>query len=175
MKKWYILGISLVCALGLVGLGFALSNQQSDVKTNKNESTSHDDHDGHDHATHDHHDQDMEAKDSTDHQGSLAPGRYIEFSKDELSNVDYDKTILFFHAPWCVECRGFENAIKSGDIPDGAQILKVDYDSSMDLRKQYGVTIQSTFVRVGGEGSRQKLWVGYGKDKSVDEIIRNTQ
>lgn len=104
-----------------------------------------------------------------------APGRYADYSAAAVADECYTDTILFFHAPWCPECRGFEEAIKSGEVPDGAQILKVDYDSATDLRKQHEVTIQSTFVRVDPAGERVKLWSGYGKDKSVDAILENTK
>ena len=104
-----------------------------------------------------------------------APGRYTDSSAAAVADECYTDTILFFHAPWCPECRGFEEAIKSGEVPDGAQILKVDYDSATDLRKQHGVTIQSTFVRVDPAGETVKLWSGYGQDKSVDAILENTQ
>lgn len=107
--------------------------------------------------------------------GSLATGRYAGYSEQERARENYSSTILFFYAPWCVECRGFEKAINDSEIPDGVQILKVDYDSSKELRKQYGVTIQSTFVRVSSAGEKQTVWVGYGKDKTVDAIIKNTQ
>jgi hypothetical protein len=104
-----------------------------------------------------------------------ATGRYADYSAAAVADGCYTDTILFFHAPWCPECRGFEEAIKAGEVPEGAQILKVDYDSATDLRKQHGVTIQSTFVRVDPAGETVKLWSGYGKDKSVDAILENTQ
>ena len=103
------------------------------------------------------------------------PGRYADYSAEAAADVCYTDTILFFHAPWCPECRGFEKAIESGTVPDGAQILKVDYDSATDLRKKYEVTIQSTFVRVDATGKRIKLWSGYGQDKSVDAILEHTR
>ena len=104
-----------------------------------------------------------------------ATGRYTDYSEAAVADGCYTDTILFFHAPWCPECRGFEEAIKSGEVPEGAQILKVDYDSETDLRKQHEVTIQSTFVRVDPAGKTVKLWSGYGQDKSVDAILENTQ
>ena len=103
------------------------------------------------------------------------PGRYADYTAEAAADVCYTDTILFFHAPWCPECRGFEEAIESGTVPDGAQILKVDYDSATDLRKKYEVTIQSTFVRIDATGKRIKLWSGYGQDKSVDAILEHTR
>jgi hypothetical protein len=106
---------------------------------------------------------------------STCEGRYAEYSAAAVADECYTDTILFFHASWCPECRGFEEAIKGGTVPDGAQILKVDYDSATDLRKKHEVTIQSTFVRVDSSGERVKLWSGYGQDKSVDAVLENTK
>ena len=103
----------------------------------------------------------------------LPSGRYTAYTSTALAENNYTKTILFFHAPWCPECRAFEQAIKSSSIPDGVQILKVDYDSSSDLKSKYGVTLQSTFVSVDESGQKIASWVGYGKDKSVESILSN--
>lgn len=104
-----------------------------------------------------------------------SPGRYKEYASADIGAEGYDATILFFHAPWCPECRGFDQAINKGDVPAGIQILKIDYDSSQELKKKYGVTIQSTFVRVDADGDKQRLWTGYGKNKSIDAILENTK
>lgn len=104
-----------------------------------------------------------------------SPGRFIEYSSDALSAPEYSTTILFFYAGWCPECRGFEKAINAGTIPTSTQILRVDYDNSSDLKQKYGVTIQSTFVRIKSDGALQAKWVGYGRDKSIQTILDNTQ
>lgn len=103
----------------------------------------------------------------------LAAGRYTDYSADAVAVAGYDTTVLFFHASWCPECRAFEQAINDSTIPGGVQILKVDYDSSVDLRQEYGVTLQSTFVSVTDDGTEVSQWVGYGKDKSVEAILEN--
>lgn len=100
-----------------------------------------------------------------------APGSYRDYSQDLVADPAYDTTILFFHASWCPECRAFDESIRSGSIPGGVQILKVDYDSETDLKQRYGVTIQSTFVKVGPDGEEISSWVGYGKDRSIDTIL----
>jgi len=103
-----------------------------------------------------------------------AQGRYIEYANDaQFNQAGYTTTILFFHAPWCPECRAFEKAILSEDIPEGVQILKTDYDTSENLRSKYGVTLQTTFVKVDTAGNKQSLWVGYEQDKSVEAILNN--
>lgn len=102
-------------------------------------------------------------------------GRYGDYSADAIKADGYATTILFFHAPWCPECRAFDMEIKQGTVPQGIQILKIDYDSSQDLRQKYGITIQSSFVRVDKNGDKQKSWTGYGKEKSIDAIVENTK
>ncbi len=102
-------------------------------------------------------------------------GRYAGYIQSSLADPGYDTNIVFFFAPWCPECRAFKEAITSFDIPAGVQFLETDFDSSTDLKKQYGVTLQSTFVRVDDGGSLQKKWVGYGKEKSTETILNNVQ
>jgi hypothetical protein len=110
----------------------------------------------------------------TDTEEVLRAGRYEPYDAQLVSAAGYDETILFFHASWCPECRAFEQEITSADLPEGVQILKVDYDNSDDLKRTHGVTLQSTFVKVSDDGSQVSKWVGYGKDKSVDAILKNT-
>lgn len=105
---------------------------------------------------------------------ALVTGRYESYDASKLVADGYTETILFFHAPWCPECRAFEKEITSSTVPDGVQILKVDYDSSDELKSKYGVTLQSTFVKVAGNGDLISKWQGYGKDKSVTAILENT-
>ncbi len=101
-----------------------------------------------------------------------ANGRYTDYDASKISATGYDTTVLFFHAPWCPECQAFDNAIKNGQVPAGTQILKVDYDSNKDLRQKYGVTVQTTFVRVADNGDKQSLWTGYG-NVSLEALLEN--
>lgn len=105
----------------------------------------------------------------------FASGRYENYSPELVDDSGYQTTILFFYAGWCPECRGYDQAIKAATLPDGLQILKVSYDDAQELRKQYGVTIQSSFVRVNAAGEKQTLWNGYGKEKSLNAILENTK
>lgn len=105
---------------------------------------------------------------------TLLPGRYQPYQEQAIAAKGYDKTILFFHAAWCPECRAFEMAINESVVPDGTQILKINYDDSDELKAKYGVTLQSTFVKVDDEGNLVSKWVGYGEDKSVEAILENT-
>jgi thiol-disulfide isomerase/thioredoxin len=112
---------------------------------------------------------------ATEPQPTLATGRYVTYDAGLVDDTGYNTTVLFFYAAWCPECRGYDQALDQTVIPDGVQILQVTYDDSQDLRQKYGVTIQSTFVRVDSRGDKQTLWNGYGKQKSLDAIIENTK
>ena len=106
---------------------------------------------------------------------NLKAGVYRDYSSESAADTGYDNTIIFFYAPWCPECRSYEQVIEDSKLPDGLQILKADYDSSTNLKKKYGVTIQTSFVRVDSLGNKQKLWSGYGQTKSLDAILENTK
>lgn len=102
---------------------------------------------------------------------ALAAGSYRDYDPAMVADPGYDTTILFFHASWCPECRAFEQSIEAGPIPAGVQILKVDYDTSDELKRQYEVTIQTTFVKVDADGEQLSSWVGYQEDRSIETIL----
>ena len=106
-------------------------------------------------------------------QNTSSTVNYASYTESALKNKSFKNTVLFFHADWCPECRAFDKALASGTIPADTQILKVDYDKSTDLKKKYGVTLQSTFVSVDSNGKLLSKWVGYGKDKSADAVVKN--
>ena len=110
---------------------------------------------------------------SSNSESKNASGRYAAYSESALSAEGYDTNVVFFFAPWCPECRAFKEAINSGNIPEGVQILEADFDSSTELKSKYGVTLQSTFVKVDDNGNQQAKYVGYGKDKSLDSVLSN--
>jgi thiol-disulfide isomerase/thioredoxin len=88
------------------------------------------------------------------------PGAYVDYSDAALAAAE-GTSVLFFHAPWCPQCRALEEDILAAGVPDGVTILKVDYDSRQDLRQQYGVTLQTTMVVVDDDGEKTALHVAY--------------
>lgn len=106
-------------------------------------------------------------------QASNSGGRYAGYSNNLVGDAAFDQTILFFYASWCPECQSFKKAINESEIPEKTQVLEVDYDKATDLKKQYGVTLQSTFVKIDANGNKLSKWVGYGKDKSLQSVINN--
>lgn len=103
--------------------------------------------------------------------------KYIEYSDTAISSNPGMK-VLFFHAAWCKQCRMIEDDILKGPLPDNWTIIKVDYDSHQDLRKKYGVTLQTTFVKVDDQGNAtDDKFVAYDDPslKSVTNVYLNSK
>ena len=109
--------------------------------------------------------------DAMDDDGASAgqAGAYVEYRDGIIAEVPGTKA-LFFHAPWCPQCRALEESILSGDIPDDLTIIKVDYDTATGLRQQYGVTIQTTIVFVDDDGAALATEVLYS-DTTLDALV----
>ena len=113
---------------------------------------------------------------SVDEQKSTAstvPGTYVDYTDSIIDETPGTK-VLFFHAPWCPQCRSIDADIKAQELlPDNTTIIKVDYDSHQDLRQKYGVTLQTTFVMVDDDGQLVKKYVAYSKPTyaSVEENL----
>lgn len=101
--------------------------------------------------------------DATSGSGDAATsaGAYVEYSDTAIANAE-GRTILFFHAPWCPQCRSLESDILAVGVPAGVTIIKVDYDSHQDLRQKYGVTQQTTLVEVDAAGNGLQNYLAYG-------------
>lgn len=100
-----------------------------------------------------------------------AIGSYTEYSDEKVTATSGTK-ILFFHAPWCPQCRTLETSIETGPIPEGVTIFKVDYDSNQELRQRYGVTIQTTLVRIDDNGNLVEKYVAYS-EPTLNSVSEN--
>jgi thiol-disulfide isomerase/thioredoxin len=91
-------------------------------------------------------------------------GAYLSLSDYEQDPSVFagDDVVLFFAASWCSTCRRTRANIEAdlGGIPPGLVIVVVDYDSAGDLRRQYSVTVQHTFVQIDADGEPLKKWSG---------------
>lgn len=102
---------------------------------------------------------------------SATPGEYREYDERSVNAMEGTR-LLFFHAPWCPQCRELDASIKAGPIPENTTIFKVDYDSNQALRKKYGVTIQTTIVQVDGNGELIKKHVAYDAP-TLESVLKN--
>ena len=76
----------------------------------------------------------------------------MDYDETKVSEalVSGQKVALFFHATWCPTCKALEKSINTeiSSIPSDALIVKVDYDTSTEMKKKYGVTSQHTTVLI---------------------------
>lgn len=147
MKK-NIVTASIVTAVVIVGsgIGFVLLNNDEDNKAT---------------------DQLAMQKDRTadevlspQDQPTITKGSYADYNASKLTNAEKGKVVLYFRAPWCPICREADKNFETSAAPDGLTLLKVDYDSSTELKKKYGITYQHTFVQVDKDGMLLKKWSG---------------
>ncbi|MGL4339562.1 MAG: thioredoxin family protein [Rhodoglobus sp.] len=96
-------------------------------------------------------------------------GQYLDYNDTVIADSEGTR-LLFFHAPWCPQCRSLESDIETEGVPSGITIIKVDYDSSQDLRQRYGVTQQTTFVEVNSAGEQQQKFVAFS-DPSLSAVL----
>lgn len=113
----------------------------------------------------------MTSSDSKAQQASDQPGVYEDYQEGLVASTDGVK-ILFFHAPWCPQCRMIEADIESDGVPNGVTILKVDYDANQSLRQKYGVTLQTTFVEIDSDGNEIEKFVAYN-EPTFDSVKAN--
>jgi thiol-disulfide isomerase/thioredoxin len=92
--------------------------------------------------------------------GTDTPGEYSDYTAEKVSTAR-GTTLLFFHASWCPQCREIEAGIERDGLPNNVTVLKVDYDSNQTLRQRYGVTLQTTFVKVDASGNKIASYVAY--------------
>ena len=102
---------------------------------------------------------------------SAASGIYTDYNESLLASTEGTK-VIFFYAPWCPQCRALEKDIKANGVPSGVTIFKTDYDSSTELRQKYGVTIQTTLVKVDNNGELIEKFVAYD-EPTIDSVDKN--
>ncbi|GAA1507207.1 thiol-disulfide isomerase/thioredoxin [Agromyces terreus] len=98
-----------------------------------------------------------------------AEGAYVDYTEGVIEQTAGPK-VLFFHADWCPNCRELDAELRADGAPDGLTVIKVDYDSSTDLRQQYGVTMQTTVVYVDDDGEALSSAVLY-EEPSIAALV----
>lgn len=95
-------------------------------------------------------------------QTPTSTGVYEQYDEAKLAATNGD-ILLFFHASWCPQCRAIEKSIYDDGLPNGVTVYKVDYDTNQVLRQRYGVTLQTTFVKVDASGNKLASFVAYSE------------
>lgn len=102
-------------------------------------------------------------------------GAYISLADYRASKELYDasKVVLFFNATWCSTCKKARENLEAdlSAIPADLAIVLVDFDSETDLKRQYGITVQHTFVQIDAAGNELSKWSG---SLTAQEILENT-
>lgn len=102
-----------------------------------------------------------------------AAGKVNTYSKEAFDKALADnKTILLdFHADWCKTCVGNAPKVKEAVESNGDVVgFKVNYDTAKELKKQFSVNSQSTFIVLkGGEESGRTM--GPQSVESLSELI----
>lgn len=102
----------------------------------------------------------------------MKPTGYMVYdaAKVDEALASGQKVALFFHATWCPSCRGLDKAITTdvSSIPSDALIVKVDYDSSDELKKKYRVVGQHTIVLLNADGTEKSKKLGA---KDIAEVL----
>jgi thioredoxin 1 len=104
----------------------------------------------------------------------IPAGTYESWSPEKIALAETKDVVLFFHASWCPSCRALNNDIEKNKItiPENVVILKVNYDTETELKKQYGVTSQHTLVQVDADGTMIKKWSGGSK---LENLLKEIQ
>jgi hypothetical protein len=90
---------------------------------------------------------------------------YKEYSQTAFESAlgAGQKVVLFFHAGRCPSCVALEKDISTNPsrIPGDTAILKIDYDSSTELKSKYNVKEQNTIVVINSDGTESKRANGW--------------
>ena len=96
-------------------------------------------------------------------------GEYIDYSEQAFVDAADQTRLLFFHASWCPQCRALEADIAANGVPEDVTIFEVDFDNSQQLRQKYGVTTQTTVVKVDADGELVDSFVPFD-DPSIANV-----
>ena len=88
-------------------------------------------------------------------------------SEDQLNELAVKgKTVVFFFASWCPNCRATVTELNArwADVNPDITLVIADYDKETALKGKFGVTYQDTFVLLDEKGAAVKSWNSGGVD-----------
>ncbi len=96
---------------------------------------------------------------------TIEPYSTATFAK---AQADGKPVVLHFHADWCPTCRAQQKSLDTlkAEPKLDVTVLTVNYDTETELKKQFKVRGQSTFIAFKGKDERGRLLGG----TSVDDV-----
>jgi thioredoxin 1 len=100
---------------------------------------------------------------------------YEDYSEERYDELKGQKPfVLFFHAAWCSECRSIEKELKANLHTYSKEIiiLKADFDSETELRKELNVKVQTSFVIFDSAGNVVVNKPIFHAEEVIEEITK---
>lgn len=115
------------------------------------------------------------AQDAVTPPAAEAPRAVVTAFETEAQLNDFaakGKTVVFFFASWCPNCRATVAELNSrwAEVNPDLTLVIADYDKESALKGKFGVTYQDTFVLLDSAGNGIKVWNAGG----VDGLNSNT-
>ncbi|PIR54213.1 hypothetical protein COU75_02155 [Candidatus Peregrinibacteria bacterium CG10_big_fil_rev_8_21_14_0_10_42_8] len=90
----------------------------------------------------------MEQKDEV----PMQKNTYTTYTNGVIGNGQI--SVLFFHATWCPACKKNNELLEEWYSSEqfSRSVYKIDFDTATELRKQFGVTGQDTFILIDESG-----------------------
>lgn len=78
--------------------------------------------------------------------------------------------VINFHATWCPVCRALDQKLADNmaQLPAGTVMLKADFDDEQELKKELGITQQTTLVFYNAAGEK----VAQEYNPSIEKISK---
>ncbi len=81
--------------------------------------------------------------------------KFQAYTSESRAALSGQKNILFFYADWCGTCRKWQKNILTNidTLPEGTRILRANYDTDLELKKEFGIKMQSVAAFINEDGS----------------------
>lgn len=100
-----------------------------------------------------------------------APFAYRAYNGQDLSNIGTE-TVLFFFQASCGTCqKTHTDLISQSELPDGVNVINVDFDTATELNEKYDVTTKHTFVLIDANGNMLAKEIGLASTQDIVTFV----